>query len=102
MQEDVMSMPERSTADTDWAAIAVIIFGMTAFSVSQGLTYPLIALVLAERGVPTSIIGFNGASYAVGAVVSTLLIGRITAVVNGHRLIVAALIGVSVSLALFA
>ena len=90
------------TADADWAAIIVIVFGMTAFSVSQGLTYPLVALILAERGVPTSIIGFNGASYAIGAIVSTLLIGPITRIMNGHRLIVSALVGVSISLALFA
>lgn len=97
-----MNMADRRTVDADWAAIVVIIFGMTAFSVSQGLTYPLIALILADRGVSTSIIGFNGASYAIGAVTSTLLIGRITTILNGHRLIVAALGGVSVSLALFA
>ena len=30
----------------DWAAIAVVILGVTAFAVGQGLTYPLIALVM--------------------------------------------------------
>jgi MFS family permease len=102
LQEDAMNIADKRVADADWAAIAVVIFGMTAFSVSQGLTYPLIALVLAERGIPTSIIGFNGASYAIGAIVATLLIGPITRLMNGHRLIVSALAGVSVSLALFA
>ena len=33
----------------DWAAIAVIILGATAFAVAQGLTYPLIALLLHRR-----------------------------------------------------
>lgn len=97
-----MNIAGNRVADADWAAIAVVIFGVTAFSVSQGLTYPLIALILAERGVATSVIGLNGAFFAIGVGISTLLIGPITAVMNGHRLIVSALVGVSVSLALFA
>ena len=46
-----MNIAENRTVDADWAAIAVVVFGVTAFSVSQGLTYPLISLVLAERSV---------------------------------------------------
>lgn len=90
------------TAETDWAAIAVVIFGVTAFSVSQGLTYPLIALVLAERHVAPSIIGLNGTIFAIGIAVSTLLVGPLTSVIKGDRLIVYGLAGVSASLALFA
>ncbi|MCB1448457.1 MAG: MFS transporter [Rhizobiaceae bacterium] len=97
-----MNIAENKLVDADWAAIAVVIFGVTAFSVSQGLTYPLISLILAERGVAAGIIGLNGAVFAIGVGASTLMIGPITAVMNGHRLIVSALVGVSVSLALFA
>lgn len=97
-----MNVAENRVVDADWAAIAVVVFGVTAFSVSQGLTYPLIALILSERGVSTSVIGLNGAFFAIGVGVSTLLIGPITAFMNGHRLIVSALVGVSVSLASFA
>jgi MFS family permease len=97
-----MSVNEERSLDTDWAAIAVVIFGVTAFSISQGLTYPLIALILAERGVPASMIGFNGTFFALGVAVSTLLVGPLTSLVKGDRLIVSALVGVSASLALFA
>ena len=97
-----MNAAENRVIDADWAAIAVVVFGVTAFSVSQGLTYPLISLVLAERGVATSVIGSNGAFFAIGVGVSTFLIGPITSYLNGHRLIVSALIGVAVSLSLFA
>ena len=97
-----MNIAENKLVDADWAAIAVVIFGVTAFSVSQGLTYPLISLILAERGVAAGIIGLNGAVFTIGVGASTLMIGPITAVMNGHRLIVSALVGVSVSLALFA
>lgn len=97
-----MNIAEKRIVDADWAAITVVIFGVTAFSVSQGLTYPLISLVLAQRGVEAGIIGLNGAVFAIGVGISTLLIGPITAVMNGHKLIVSALVGVSVSLAMFA
>jgi len=97
-----MNIAENRTVDADWAAITVVIFGVTAFSVSQGLTYPLISLILAQRGVEAGIIGLNGAVFAIGVGISTLLIGPITAIMNGHKLIVSALVGVSVSLALFA
>ena len=61
-----MNAAEDRVVDADWAAIAVVVFGVTAFSVSQGLTYPLISLVLADRGVSTSVIGLNGAFFAIG------------------------------------
>ena len=97
-----MSTAEDRVDDADWAAIAVVVFGVTAFSVCQGLTYPLIALVLAERGVSAGIIGLNGAFFAIGVGISTFLIGPMTAYLSGARLIVSALIGVSVSLAVLA
>ncbi len=96
------SLDHHQTSDTDWAAISVVIFGVTAFSISQGLTYPLIALILAERQVSPSLIGFNGTFFAIGVAVSTLLVGPLTSLIKGDRLIVCALVGVSLSLALFA
>ena len=102
LEQASMNTASDRIVDTDWAAIAVVVFGVTAFSVSQGLTYPLISLVLAERGVSAGIIGFNGAFFAIGVGVSTLLIGPITSIMTGARLIVSALVGVSVSLAAFA
>jgi MFS family permease len=87
---------------TDWAAIAVVIFGATAFSISQGLTYPLISLILAARSVSPGVIGLSGACFAAGLALATLLVGPITAVLKGHRLIVAALMGASVSLTILA
>ncbi len=85
----------------DWAAIAVVILGVTAFAVGQGLTYPLIALILESRGVSSSMAGLNASVFALGLASSTLLIGRLTQVVRGDRLIVASLLGVSVCLATF-
>jgi MFS family permease len=97
-----MSAAQDRITDTDWAAIAVVVFGVTAFSVCQGLTYPLISLVLAERGVTAGLIGLNGAFFAIGVGVSTFLIGPMTTYLSGTKLIVSSLIGVSICLAVFA
>ncbi|HCL66604.1 MAG TPA: MFS transporter [Rhizobium sp.] len=86
----------------DWAAIAVVILGVTAFSVGQGLTYPLIALVMEGRGVSSTLSGLNAAVFAAGLATSTLMIGRLTALLRGDRLIVAGLVGASASLSAFA
>jgi MFS family permease len=86
----------------DWAAIAVVIFGATAFSISQGLTYPLISLILTARNVSPGVIGLSGACFAAGLAAATLAVGPLTSLLKGHRLIVAALIGASVSLAILA
>ncbi len=86
----------------DWAAITVVILGVTAFSVGQGLTYPLIALVMDSRGVSSSLAGLNASVFAAGLATSTLMITRLTALLRGDRLIVAGLVGASLSLSAFA
>jgi len=88
-------------AAPDWAAIAVVILGVTAFAVGQGLTYPLISLILESRGVSSSMAGLNASVFALGLASSTLMIGKLTQVMRGDRLIVASLLGVSVCLATF-
>jgi MFS family permease len=86
----------------DWAAIAVVILGVTAFAVAQGLTYPLISLLLESRAVPAGLIGLNAASFAAGLAVATVMIGRLTGLLRGDRLIIAGLVGCSFCLASFA
>ncbi|ESX26814.1 MFS transporter [Mesorhizobium sp. LSJC264A00] len=86
----------------DWAAIVIVILSVTAFAVAQGLTFPLISLVLERRGVAGSLIGLNAAAYATGAIVAVLWIDQLTARFRGNRLIVAALFICSISLATFA
>ncbi|PYB77223.1 MULTISPECIES: MFS transporter [Rhizobium] len=86
----------------DWAAIAVVILGVTAFAVGQGLTYPLISLILESRGVSSSMAGLNASVFALGLASSTLMIGQLTQAMRGDRLIVASLLGVSISLATLA
>ncbi|KQV63846.1 MFS transporter [Rhizobium sp. Root1220] len=86
----------------DTAALAAVILGVTAFAVAQGLTYPLISLVLEHRDVTASLIGFNAGCFAAGLAAATFAIGWLSRRVRGDRLIVAGLIGCALSLATFA
>ena len=86
----------------DWSAIAAVILGVTAFSVAQGLTYPLISLTLEARGFSPGLIGVNALAFAGGLAASTLLLGSLTARWRADRLIIASLVGCSLCLATFA
>lgn len=86
----------------DWAAISAVILGITAFAVSQGLTYPLISLILERNDVPESLIGLNAGAFAAGLAAATLLVRRLTSIAAGDKLIIGGLIGSSIFLAFFA
>lgn len=86
----------------DWAAIVAVVLGVTAFSVAQGVTYPLISLVLEGRGASSTLIGVNALAFALGLGAATLSLGRLTHRFRADRLIVAGLVGCALSLAVFA
>lgn len=86
----------------DIAAIAAVIFGVTAFAVAQGLTYPLISLVLQHRGVSPSLAGLNAGAFAAGLAAATFAVGRLTHMIRGDYLVVFGLAGCALSLATFA
>lgn len=85
----------------DWAAIIAVVLGVTTFAAAQGVTYPLISLTLASRGVSSAMIGFNAAAFAAGLASATLLIHQLTRLASGERLIVGALVGCSLALLSF-
>ncbi|MGO1118953.1 MFS transporter [Rhodovibrionaceae bacterium A322] len=85
----------------DWAAITAVVLGVTSFAIAQGLTYPLISLLLETRQVSEAMIGLNAAIFALGMGTTTLLIGPLTARLAGDHLILAALVGCSLCLLVF-
>lgn len=89
-------------AAPDWPAIVAIVLGVTAFSVAQGVTYPLVSLVLAARGVSSTMIGVNAVGFALGLAAATLMLGRLTQHFRANHLIIAGLVGCSLCLAAFA
>ena len=49
----------------DWPAIVAVVLGVTAFSVAQGLTYPLISLTLEARGFSPALVSSSSGENAV-------------------------------------
>jgi MFS family permease len=94
--------PKPAELAPDWAAIFIVVFGVSAFAVAQGLTYPLLSLLMERRGVPALLIGLNAGSFAAGLAAATLLVHRLTQMARGDRLIIGALVGVSACLSMFA
>jgi len=89
---------EQQPVRTDRAAVIAIILGVTAFAVAQGLTYPLVTLVLQERGATDAHIGLNALFYATGFAIATMGVGRALSAIRGDIVIILALCGCAFSL----
>ena len=86
-------------APLDVRAIATVIAMATVFGVQQGMTYPLLALLLDERGYSQSLIGLNAAMLPLGLIAAAPLIaplarriGAATTALTGAALLVLALV----------
>ncbi len=97
-----MQSSSSSVLSPDWSATIAVVLGVTAFSVAQGLTYPLVSLTLEAQGYSSSLIGVNAIAYAAGMGASTLLVGSLTARWRPDRLIIFSLVVCSLCLATFA
>ena len=75
----------------DWASIVAVTLGIAAFGMALGLTYPLISLILTDRGYGETIVGANAASMALGLATATFIIPRLTAMLPAARLVVGSL-----------
>lgn len=71
------SQPVRHTVD--WPAIASVVMLVGLFGLVQGLTYPLLALVLETAGRSSSLIGINTAMTPLGLILSAPMIPALAA-----------------------
>ncbi|MDE0034140.1 MAG: MFS transporter [Deltaproteobacteria bacterium] len=71
---------QRFGTSSIWPACYSLIFCVTAFSASQGLTYPLLSLVMERSGEPASAIALNAAMTPLGIIASAPIINR-----HAHR-----------------
>jgi len=71
----------------DWSAIVAIVVGIAAFGLALGLTYPLVSLLLAGRGVDNDVIGLNAAAMFAGQALATLALPWLSGHVPPGRLI---------------
>ena len=95
-------IPAPALAATDWWSVATVTIGITVFAVAQGLTYPLISLLLAERGASDTVVGLNAAAFMLGLATSVLAVPALTRHLRAGQAIIAGLLGAAVSLAGFA
>lgn len=86
----------------DWWSVATVTVGIAVFAIAQGLTYPLISLLLAERGALDTVIGLNAAAFMLGLGTSVLVVPALTRHLRAGQVIVAGLLGAAVVLAGFA
>lgn len=94
--------PQHPLIDTDWWSVLTVTIGITVFAIAQGLTYPLISLLLAERGASQTVIGLNAAAFMAGIAISVLVIPSLTRHLRAGQVIVAGLAGAAVMLVGFA
>ncbi|AGS21933.1 MFS transporter [Rhizobium etli] len=69
-----------------WTAMAGIIATVTVFAVAQGLTYPLLSLILERQGIPSGLIGLSAAMTPLGFIISAPFIPALSRGVGGARL----------------
>ncbi len=75
-----------------WHLVFAITTCATVFTIMQGLTYPLLALILNRMDVPEWLIGLNAATMPVGMIVSAPLAPRLMRRFGGRDLTVAGLV----------
>jgi MFS family permease len=88
--------------DTDWWSVLTVTIGITVFAIAQGLTYPLISLLLAEQGASQTAIGLNAAAFMAGIAISVLVVPSLTRHLRAGQVIVAGLAGAALILVGFA
>ena len=87
---------------TDWHSVVTVTLGIAVFAVAQGLTYPLISLLLIERGASELVIGLNAAAFMLGLGTSVLVVPALSGRLRAGQTIVAGLVGSAVVLVGFA
>ena len=74
MSDLIKSHPDTSAS---WPIIGAVIAAMSVFTLTLGLSYPLLALILENFGTPKALIGLNAAMTPLGIIVSSPVIPRL-------------------------
>lgn len=85
-------MTAQDPRTSTWHVVFAITVCATVFTIMQGLTYPLLALVLNRMAVPEWLIGLNASAMPVGMIASAPLAPRLMRRFGGHQLTVASLL----------
>ena len=69
--------PRHSARRLSWPTIGAVIAAMSVFTLTLGLSYPLLALILENLGTPKALIGLNAAMTPLGIIVSSPFIPQL-------------------------
>jgi MFS family permease len=94
--------PEASASAGSAAAIAGIIATVSVFAISQGLSYPLLSILLEQKGVGSTMIGLSAAMTPLGFIVSSFFIPFLSRKLGGSGLALACAVLAAVMLLLIA
>ena len=81
-----------------WRPIAAVAAGATLFTAVQGLSYPLLAVILYRRGTPESIIGLNTAMMPLGMILAAPIATAMMRRIGGLGLATASICGAALCL----
>ncbi|MEO1190304.1 MAG: MFS transporter [Pseudomonadota bacterium] len=83
---------------TDWWSVATVTVGIAVFALAQGMTYPLISLLLVEAGASDLVVGLNAAAFMAGLATSVLVVPALAQRLRAGQAIVAGLVGAAIFL----
>ena len=85
-------MQTELTARTAWRPIVAVAISATVFTAMQGLTYPLLSLILDRAGIAAWLIGANAAMTPLGMMAAAVAAAQIVHRFGAYRLAVASLV----------
>lgn len=88
-------------SETDWYSIAIIAAGVMAFATAQGASYPLTALMLANRGASDFVVSLGTVSIMIGMGLSVLIGPYLTKGMSAKSVMVFGLSGMGAVFAAF-
>jgi len=86
------SMKDASPAGVPWLAITAVIACISVFTITLGLTYPLLSLILEARGVGEGLIGLSAAMTPLGLVLSAPLVPMAARIARPFPFVVASIV----------
>jgi len=85
-----------------WPVVAGIMATVSVFAISQGLTYPLLSILLEKQGHPAALIGLSAGMTPLGFIVSSPMIPWLSRRIGAGRLAVASSVLATLMLVLIA
>lgn len=94
----ISSAPKNIHNGPNWRNVIAACAAITVFGFPLGLTYPLLSLILEDRGVSSELIGLNGAMMPLGILLFSLIIPVVTKRFGGRNVAITAALVTAVTI----